>query len=271
MLHRILITLIIALATITATAQSLEVRAGLNLKNILHNLISQHKDLGYDRLWDAYATTDWHPATAQYPNGYLWDVYSNVVNTNFQTKGSTNSSVEGKVYNREHTVPQSWFNQASPMKADLFQVYPVDGIVNSLRNDHPYGDVLSIKSGSNDNYSKYGPPTPECGAPVNVFEPADEYKGDLARTYFYMVVCYQDKINEWSGPVFGQTDKYSDFQGYPGMTEWELRTLLRWSQQDPVSQKERDRNEAVYKLQGNRNPFIDCPGLERFIWSEYLE
>lgn len=267
MLHRILITLIIALATITATAQSLEVRAGLNLKNILHVLISQHEDLGYDRLWDAYATTDVDAA------GYIIDMYSNITRYTPSSHGS-NYSVEGDCMNREHTVPRSWFSEHAPMKADLFHVYPVDGWVNGMRSDNPYGEVGTISKTSANGYSKLGTPSSTLGAPANVtkvFEPADEYKGDLARTYFYMVVCYQDKINQWSGPVFGQTDKYPDFQGYPGMVEWELRTLLRWSQQDPVSQKERDRNEAVYKLQGNRNPFIDCPGLERFIWSEYLE
>lgn len=274
MILRFISSALFVLATTSAMAQGVEVRAALNLKDVLHELIDDHINIGYDNLWAAYKTTDWHPATAECPDGYLWDMYSNVVNTNFQTKGTDNSSIEGSVYNREHTVPQSWFNGAEPMKADLFQVYPVDGKINSLRSNHPYGEVRSVTSGSNGNYSKYGPPTSECGALVNVFEPADEYKGDLARTYFYMVVRYQDVIGGWTGEVFGNSsapDRYAGYKGYPGMAEWELKTLLRWSSNDPVSQKERDRNEAVYKIQGNRNPFIDCPGLERFIWSEYLE
>lgn len=252
-------------------AQTQIQRQRLEMKNILHTLISNHRDLGYNNLWEAFATTDWHPATQEYPNGYLWDMYSDVPNTNFQSKGDTNSSTEGVVYNREHTVPQSWFNSASPMKADLFHVYPVDGKINSVRSNYPFGEVQNVLSSSHGNYSKYGTPIQACGSPVNVFEPANEYKGDLARTYFYMAVCYQDKIDQWTGEVFGQSPAFADYPGYPGMVEWALRMFIRWSQQDPVSQKEIDRNNAVYKLQGNRNPFIDCPGLERFIWADYIE
>lgn len=267
MLHRIITTALLAVATITATAQSLEVRAGLNLKDVLHTLISPHKDLGYNNLWNAYATTD---VDAQ---GHIIDMYSNITHYTPESHGE-NYHTEGDCLNREHSVPQSWFSEASPMKADLFQVYPVDGCVNGMRSNYPYGEVGTVTKSSANGYSKLGTPSSTMGAPSEVdkvFEPADEYKGDLARTYFYMVVCYQEKIGNWTGGVFGQNNKYTEYVGYPGMAEWELRTLLRWSQQDPVSQKERDRNEAVYKLQGNRNPFIDCPGLERFIWSEFVE
>lgn len=274
-MKRLYLFILLASAVLSITAQSQAQRQRLEMKNILHELISQHKDLGYNNLWEAFATTDWHPSTQEHPDGYIWDMYSNVVNANFQAKGDTNSPTEGEIYNREHTVPQSWFNQESPMKADLFHVYPVDGKINSLRNDHPYGEVRSVTSGSNGNFSKYGPPTTECGAPVNVFEPADEYKGDLARTYFYMVVCYQDKLADWTGQVFGSAvapDAFNpEYPGYPGMAEWAIRMFIRWSHDDPVSDKERDRNNAVYELQGNRNPFIDCPGLERFLWEDYLE
>lgn len=254
-----------------AVAQTKEQRQRLEMMKILHELISQHKELGYSNLWEAFATTDWHPATAEHPNGYVWDMYSNVINENFQAQGSDNSSIEGKVYSREHTVPQSWFGSAKPMESDLFQIYPVDGKINSLRNAHPYGEVKTVTSGSAGNYSKYGPATAECGSPVPVFEPADEYKGDLARTYFYMAVCYSDKIDQWTGEVFGQSPLFADYPGYPGMTEWALRMFIKWSKNDPVSEKERDRNNAVHKLQGNRNPFIDSPGLERFVWADYVE
>lgn len=270
MLQRIVTTLIIALATIGASAQTLEVRAGLNLKNILHDLISQHNDLGYNNLWDAYATTD-VDAT-----GHIIDMYSKITHYTPSSHGSTYSG-EGDMLNREHTVPQSWFDEKSPMKADLFQVYPVDGWVNGMRSNYPYGEVGSVSKTSAGGYSKLGTPSSTLGAPANVtkvFEPADEWKGDLARTYFYMVVCYQDKLADWTGEVFGNSvapDAFNpEYPGYPGMADWALRMFIKWAKEDPVSQKERDRNEAVYKLQGNRNPFIDCPGLERFIWSEYI-
>ncbi|MCQ2256203.1 MAG: endonuclease [Bacteroidaceae bacterium] len=243
-------------------------KASLNLKNVLHDLISQHKDVGYDNLWEAFKSTDVRA------DGKVWDIYSSISNFAFQSGGSTVSSTEGTNYNREHSVPQSWFGEAKPMKSDLFHIYPVDGKINSLRDNHPFGEVKDIKSASANNFSKYGTPTAECGAPVNVFEPADEYKGDLARTYFYMLVCYQDKIGNWNGEVFGNTvapDAFPEFEGYPGMSEWALKMFIKWSQNDPVSEKERNRNNEVYKLQGNRNPFIDCPGLERFIWADYIK
>lgn len=258
-------------AAVSTDAQTKEQHQRLEMMKILHDLISQHTALSYNNLWEAFATTDWHPATAEHPNGYVWDMYSTQINENFQSQGTDNSNIEGKVYNREHTVPQSWFSSAAPMNSDLFHIYPVDGKINSLRNNHPYGEVASISSGSAGNYSKYGPATTSCGANTNVFEPADEYKGDLARTYFYMTVCYADKIAQWTGEVFGQNNAFAEFPGYPGMVEWALRMFIKWSKDDPVSQKEIDRNNAVYKLQGNRNPFIDCPGLERFIWADYIE
>lgn len=268
MRKRIITVILLCCAILNSYAQTAAQRASLSLKDVLHDLISQHTDLGYDNLWSAFATTDMRG------DGCVWDIYSCVSNFALQQKGESVSATEGTNYNREHTVPQSWFNQESPMKADLFHVYPVDGKINSLRNNHPYGEVQNVTTASIDNFSKYGTPTAACGAPVNVFEPADEYKGDLARTYFYMVLCYQDKVGGWNGEVFGSAvapDQFPGFEGYPGMAEWALRMFIKWSKNDPVSEKERNRNNEVYKLQGNRNPFIDCPGLERYIWADYIE
>lgn len=266
-MRHFLLFLTLLVFPIASVAQTPSQQAALQLKDLIHQLISNHKDLGYNALWDAYAYTDVRE------DGKIWDIYSNISNFSLQSKGDNVSSMEGVNYNREHTVPQSWFHEHAPMKADLFQVFPVDGKINSLRNNHPYGEVQTVKSSSANNFSLYGTPTKECGAPVDVFEPADEYKGDLARVYFYMTVCYQEKLSGWEGEVFGPvaSDKFPQFDGYPGMADWALKMFIRWSKQDPVSQKERDRNEAVYKLQGNRNPFVDCPGLERIIWADYVE
>lgn len=262
-MKRLLISAMLILCGQIVSAQSMQEKAGINLKTVLFNVIKNHTNVGYDGLWDAYETTDVRS------DGKIWDMYSNISNFNPSVHGGSYKG-EGDAMNREHTVPQSWFNEASPMKADLFQVYPVDGWVNGMRSNYPYGEVGTAEKQSAGGFSKLG----KCVTPGysgTVFEPADEYKGDLARTYFYMATCYQDKVNGWSGGIFGNNNKYADYTGYPGMAEWQLKMLIRWSKQDPVSQKEIDRNNAVYKLQGNRNPFIDCPGLERFIWSEYIE
>ena len=58
---------------------------------------------------------------------------------------------------------------------------------------------------------------------------------------------------------------------YPFFTDWALRMLLRWAQQDPVSEKEIKRNEAIYAIQKNRNPFVDYPGLEQYVWGDYKD
>ena len=227
-------------------------KKGAALKTALFGIINSHTNLGYDGLWAAYKTTD------RRPDGKLWDMYSNT--TNYEIGGSAqgkNYKQEGDAYNREHSVPQSWFNEASPMKADIFHVYPTDGYVNNRRSNYPFGENAGEEYKSNGGFSKLG----KCTTPGysgRVFEPADEYKGDFARSYFYMATCYEDKINGWGG-VFGCGK-------YPGIADWSLKMFLRWAKEDPVSQKEIDRNNAACKLQKNRNPYIDYPGLEQYVW-----
>ena len=92
------------------------------------------------------------------------------------------------MYNREHTVPQSIFNEALPMKSDLHHLYPTDKYVNNRRSNYPHAVVATTKWTSQ-NGSKLGSSdtTANFGlSAANVFEPIDEYKGDIARTYFYM-------------------------------------------------------------------------------------
>lgn len=251
--------LVVALGMMAQTPQQL---ASVRLKKVLGDMIKNHTAIPYSSLEDVYPYTDLRA------DGTIWDIYSSLGKLRLSNTGSYKG--EGDAYNKEHTVPQSWFNEASPMKSDAFQVIPVDGYVNNRRSNYPYGEVASPTYVSANSFSKLGPcVTP--GYSGTVFEPNDEYKGDVARIYFYMVTCYYDKVGGWTGGVFGQKDKFADYKGYPGMAEWQLKMLIRWAKQDPVSQKEIDRNNAVYQKQGNRNPFVDCPGLERFIWSEYAE
>ena len=120
-------------------------------------------------------------------------------------------------------------------------------------------EVGSGASSSKNGFSKWG----KCVTPGysgTVFEPNDEYKGDFARTYFYFATRYQSQINNWGG-IF--------ISSYPHIVDWQLNMLLHWHEQDPVSQKELDRNEAVYESrQGNRNPFIDYPELVDLIFGD---
>lgn len=228
-------------------------KKGEALKTALFNIIKNPSVTSYSGLKEAYKTTDVRP------DGYIRDWYSNTTN---YVPGSAfgNYKKEGDAYNREHSVPQSWFSEASPMKSDIVHVFPVDGYVNNRRSNYPFGEVGNVTYQSNNNYSKLGYGKTGLGYSSLVFEPNDEVKGDIARIYFYMATCYQDRINNWSGESFTGSTAYQPF------AQWTLNMLLRWSEQDPVDEVERARNAAVYTVQKNRNPFVDYPGLEQYVW-----
>lgn len=228
-------------------------KSGEALQKSLSVILNNADNVGYDGLWEVYKTTD------RRPDGKVWDMYSDVTDFTFGTDKCGNYKNEGDCYNREHSVPKSWFNDASPMYSDAWHIYPTDGKINSYRSNNPFGEVGSDASSSKNGFSKWG----KCVTPGysgTVFEPNDEYKGDFARTYFYFATRYQNRINNWGG-IF--------VSSYPHIVQWQLDMLLRWNEMDPVSQKEIDRNEAVYaSKQGNRNPFIDYPELVDLIFGD---
>lgn len=228
-------------------------KSGEELQKSLSTILNNADNVGYDGLWEVYKTTD------RRPDGKVWDMYSDVTDFTFGTDQCGNYKNEGDCYNREHSVPKSWFNNASPMYSDAWHIYPTDGKINSFRSNNPFGEVDSGASSSKNGFSKWGKSvTP--GYSGTVFEPNDEYKGDFARTYFYFATRYQNRINNWGG-IF--------VSSYPHIVQWQLDMLLRWNEMDPVSQKEIDRNEAVYaSKQGNRNPFIDYPELVDLIFGD---
>lgn len=230
---------------------------GKALKTSLSKIISSHTARSYNDLWQDFKKTDVRP------DGKIWDMYSNA--TSYAPGGSSqgaNYKGEGDSYNREHSFPKSWFNDAKPMYTDLFHLYPTDGYVNNRRSNYPYGETEGETYQSKGGFSKLG----KCTIPGYngvVFEPNDEYKGDLARTYFYMVTAYEDKVASWSSPMLNGTS-------YPAFSDWTLTMFLRWATEDPVSTKEVNRNDAVYAIQHNRNPYIDYPGLEQYVWGTMM-
>ena len=235
---------------------------GSGLKSALRSIIYNRTEKSYDYLWTAFFTTDVRS------NGKIWDMYSNITNYTPVTSGSSYSQ-EGDCYNREHSFPQSWFNSNAPMYTDLHHIYPTDGYVNGKRSNYPFGETSGNKYKSANDFSKLG----NCTYPGYtgiVFEPADEYKGDFARTYFYMITCYEEKLADWYSK---NSDSRTTIDGskYPGFQIWQLNMLLKWAKNDPVSDKEVARNTAVKNIQGNRNPFIDYPGLEQYIWGSKKE
>lgn len=221
------------------------------LRTALNSIIKDPSVTSYNGLWTAYGTTDINPA-----NGKIWDMYSNCSFTLSVDQNRGTTGPECTNYNREHSIPQSWFNEASPMVSDAFHVYPTDSKVNGIRSNYPFGEVGSAST-TTGNGSKLGSSNfPSFSG--TVFEPINEYKGDFARTYFYMATCYAGKCESWSGGVFGNQNL--------GLTAYGKDIFLKWHRQDPVSTKETNRNNAVYGIQKNRNPFIDHPELAEYIW-----
>ena len=229
--------------------------SGEPLRQALHNIITNgHQTLSYSNLMGYYIKTD---AKA---NGKVWDMYSDIpegtppYEFTFVTDACGSYNSEADCYNREHSVPASWFNDALPMYADLFHVVPTDGWVNNKRSNYPFGKVGSA-SWTSLNGSKLGNSS-FAGYTGIVFEPIDSFKGDFARIYFYMATRYKDEIASWSSDMFAGND----------LTAYGKNLMYAWHLLDPVSQKEIARNDSVYKIQFNRNPYVDHPQWVADIW-----
>ncbi|MCK4644612.1 endonuclease [bacterium] len=269
------IFLIIILALLTLTAYSAApagyydsaTGSGATLKTQLYNIINGHSSKSYDSLYTYYETTDNTGANT------VWDMYSfkadgtadyYYFNDSTSSDKCGNYTGEGDCYNREHSVPASWFFDDKPMYTDLFMVYPTDGYVNNKRSNYPFGENNGT-TWTSSNGSKVG----SCTYPGYTgasFEPIDCYKGDFARTYFYTATRYEENtvvdqtsVDEWSSAMFNNTK-------FPCFETWALDMLREWHVADPVSQKEIDRNDAVYAIQGNRNPYIDHPDWVCVVW-----
>lgn len=227
------------------------------LRTTLQSIIKTNLTVtSYAGLYSAYAKTDINPST-----GKIWDMYSNCNFTYGTDENHGTNGAECVNYNREHTSPQSWFGEDPPMVSDLFNVYPTDTKVNGMRSNYPYGEVGSA-SYTSGNGSKLGSSSmPQYSG--TVFEPTNEFKGDIARTCLYMATCYASVCQNWGS---GATVVYGSNNG---LTTYTVALFLKWSRQDPVSAKEIARNNAAEGVQKNRNPFIDHPELAEFIWGTH--
>jgi len=224
----------------------------------------------YNALYTAYQTTD---TDNLYENdNTVLDMYSenpssadpyNFAHNSDKCGGYTS---EGDCYNREHLYPQGFFNEKYPMRADVHFVVPTDGKVNNVRNNYPFGEVSSPTITSQ-NGSKLGPNT-FPGYSGTVFEPIDEFKGDIARMMLYFATRYEDQVTSsgWDNPSAtardprdGSTDRVYE--------EWFINLLISWHNTDQVSPREIARNNACFNYQNNRNPFVDHPEWVGNIWA----
>lgn len=233
-------------ATVPVTYySSINGKAGAELKEAVRKVIYPHTEVSsYSALPSYFEKTDVYPQSKRW-----WDMYSDIPLYAPSFKG----------LNREHSFPKSWWggSTSTPAYVDLNHLYPSEAAANQAKSNYPLGVVLTAKF--DNGVTKVGyPVSGQGGGASQVFEPDDEYKGDFARTYFYMATCYSNLT--WKITYMVQNNQY------PTFTPWAQELLLKWSRQDPVSQKEIDRNDKIYQIQNNRNPFIDFPQLSEYIW-----
>jgi endonuclease I len=202
-----------------------------------------------DIIWDMYTDNPTGP-----------ELYTFSVGTN--QCGSSFPPEVGACYNREHAFPRSWFGDDFHIRGDLHNVYATDGESNARHANWPYAEV-----GAASWASPAGAKQGNCSFPGyngTVFEVIDEYKGDFARTMFFMVTAYENLMPAWKN--FSNADSVLDGNTWPSLDNWAIQQWYKWHIQDPVSQKEITRNDSVYRVQNNRNPFIDHPEYVALIW-----
>ena len=219
----------------------------------LHQIIKGHTKRSYQNLWTDFKTTDCVGST-------IIDRYSTSQYT-WSSDQCGNYNGVGDCYNREHSIPNSWWGGSDTDTAytDLHHMFPVDGWVNNERGNHPFGNCAN---GTPKGTGKLGSCT-FSGYSGTVFEVADEYKGDFARVYFYFATRYMPRISDFTS---GTGSVVFSASSYKGLTTWAINQLLAWHRNDPVSTLEMTRNDAVYGIQHNRNPFVDNPELVEYIW-----
>ena len=231
---------------------SLDGKSGEALKDAIHELALRHTTLSYGSLWIYFAETDCQADD----HSKVWDMYSN---RTYYFRGGT-SGVYGM--HKEHSMPKSWWGgydetQGYAGYTDINHLYPSDGDANMAKSNYPLGEVS--RASFDNGVTRVGSPkTGQGGGCSSVFEPDDRYKGDFARTYFYMACAYQQYNWRYTYMFSNNTWKT--------LNDWSIELLCRWARNDAVSDKEVDRNDAVQHCQNNRNPFIDIPQLFEYIW-----
>ncbi len=231
-------------------------KGGAALKTALYNLIKNHQQISYgsgtSSTWGAFYTTD---AVVENGQRRVLDMYSNEK----RYFGSKGSAVSGM--NIEHSVAKSWWGGGkNNAYCDLHHLNPSDQNANSRKSNYPLGELTSV---SWDNGVTFVGKANIDGSSQNAYEPCDEYKGDFARTFMYMFTCYQDLTWEYTWMNYENST-------YPTLKPWAVELLLKWHKQDPVSEKEVNRNNAVHAVQGNRNPYIDYPQLADYVWGDSI-
>lgn len=221
---------------------------------------------GYTYQENIYYPGSWNyfPLTDKRADGTIWDMYSDTKRY-YPYDGGSAGGIQ-----IEHCIPKSWWgwtksDTASSKRAyqDLFILNPSDAQANGQKSNYPPGHVQ--KGDKFDNGSFRMDKAASSPYPWICFEPAEEYRGDFARTYFYAVTAYQDL--PW-GAGNKDYERYVSDDHYLIFQDILTEVLLDWHRADPVSRKETERANAIYDVQENRNPYIDYPELVEYIWGD---
>lgn len=221
--------------------------SGSSLKAALHDIIDNHTELSYAAVTNALKVTD-----------------QDTINTNnvicFYTGWSYPKTKFGNNYdewNREHTWSKSHgdFGDTPPEGTDLHHLRACDASVNSAKGNRDFSKGTT-------QYYDDGIPT-GCYTASYIWEPRDADKGDVARAMFYMAVRYEGDNGETNLELVSYVNSSPSGQPLYG----NLDTLLKWHNNDPVNNWERNRNDIIYnQYQANRNPFVDHPEYVGLIW-----
>lgn len=231
---------------------SLSGKTGLQLMQAAKSVVSRHTVVSYgDNTWDAFRTTDVKEVNGREA---WWDMYSNDIV--YVSEGHPGMNIE-------HSVANSWWGKTkNDAYKDLFHLNPSEADANNRKANYPLGEISGNPSWTNGVTSVGTPVSGQGGGSSRVYEPLDRYKGDFARAFMYVFTVY-DNISwkENTAWMYSTTDPLM-------FKQWARDLLIKWNDNDPVDEKELNRQEAIYKIQKNRNPYIDLPTLCHYIWGE---
>ena len=232
---------------------------GIALKNALHDLIQPNQVLNYGGKGEGYTWAGFY-LSDQMEDGYVRDRYSN------ELRQFNNEMTAVNDMNIEHIWANSWWGHVvNNAYCDLFNLFPSDAEANRHKSNNPIGVVDGRVAWDNDVIKVGASNSYLANKQVTVWEPSDEWKGDFARTYFYMATCYQHMHDLWCTTEGLLTvNPESDLLLQPEVSQM----MLTWANEDPVDEIETERNRVIHEIQGNRNPFVDYPTLSTYIWGD---
>jgi deoxyribonuclease I len=206
----------------------------VQLKAVIGKYISSPRvNLGYDRA-RTFIFSEFY-VTHENNSYIVKDVYCE---KDYVVPAPNNGFPDGGVINVEHTWPQSKFSGSFPkdlQKSDIHHLFPTDSGLNADRASYTFGEVFKDKKPLKCNISRLGY---AANSSQVIFEPPVAHRGNVARALFYFAVNYQMRIDN-------QQEAF----------------LRKWDREDPVDDEEELRNDEIFKIQKNRNPFIDFPNL----------